>query len=148
MVISYFLCHTVRGGWVRGRTWRRVPQPQNRLTWLCCFCRRRRNAIFSAVILLDSSVVGMWLFCNFSANIHRKRRGVEGGRCSCFLSSYFVQRGWEDCPLTPGPPPIGQPRDLRSHGQQWQRWEFHPSQQNIKACNFSSGLHILRVQGL
>ena len=33
----------------------------------------------------------MWLFCNFSANIHRKRRGAEGGRCECLLSLYSVQ---------------------------------------------------------
>lgn len=36
------------------------------------------------------SEIGMWLFCNFSANIHRKRRGAAGRRCEYLLSSYSV----------------------------------------------------------
>lgn len=49
-------------------------QPQNRLTWCCCFCPRRRNAIFSVVVL--HSLV--WLACGYSVTslqIFREREG-------------------------------------------------------------------------
>lgn len=92
-----------------------APAAERRITWLCGFCLRRRNATFSAAVVLDSLVVlGMGLFFNISANIRRKRRGMEGGRCSGLLSLYFMQAlpGLKGCPTpTPTPGPVPQSAD-------------------------------------
>lgn len=75
------------------------------------------------------SVADMWLFFNFSANVHRKRRGVEGRRCACLLSLLFCV----GLPRTKGMSPSRQAHcPYASWGpwghmaSKWQRWEFYP----------------------
>lgn len=67
------------------------------------------------------SEVGMWLFCNFSANTHRKRRGAEGMRYECLLSSYSEHAfpGVDRTFPLPQPVPTVQLRvPSQSHGHQ------------------------------
>ena len=84
------------------------------------------------------SEVGMWLFCNFSANIHRKRRGAAGRRCEYLLSSYSVHVFPGVDRTFPYPRPMASaPESQVSHmASKWQRWDFVPGQQNSKACLF------------
>lgn len=75
---NFSLPHSTEGGLGKGPA-HGAGATERRLTWLCCFCRRRRNAIFSAVVLLDSLVE---LACGYFVTSRQifVERGVEGGR--------------------------------------------------------------------
>lgn len=98
------------------------------------------------------SVLGMWLFFNFFANIRRKKRGVEGGRCWCLLSLYFVQAlpGLKGCPPHTGPTSLVQLTHLRSPpGRQVAEVGILSEVgRTSEPVTCSSGFHILGVQGV
>ena len=100
------------------------------------------------------SEVGMWLFCNFSANIHRKRRGAEGRRYECLLSSYSVHAfpGVDRTSPLPQPLPTVQlrvPRQSRGHQVAETGILFQVSRTLKPAFYFfSSRLHIIIVRGI
>lgn len=117
-----------------------------RLTWLRCFCPRRRNAIFSAVLLLDSLVQ---LACGYLCRYLQKEQGCGGWAVLIFPELLFCAGGWEDCPPHTRPtacstaegPEVTRPAS-GSTGS------FIPVSSMSEPVLLSSGWHIFRVQGI
>ena len=85
------------------------PDKEWRFTWLCCFYWRRRNAIFSAVVLLDSLVK---LACGYFVTSLQTFIEREGEQQAGGVSIYWVpilcmsSQGLTGHFLTPGPCPV------------------------------------------
>lgn len=116
-----------------------TPATEWRFTRLCFFCWRRRNAIFSVVVLLDSLVK---LACGYfvtSLQIFIEREGEWKAEVLMFAEFVFSA----GLPMIQGTSPSAQVHRPQSNGASHVTWppsggggDFVPGQQNFKACIF------------
>ena len=138
-----------------------APAAERRFASPCCFCRRRRNAVFSAVVLLDSlvrlarghSLTSLQVFLSLTSLQVFLGRGGSGRRevFRCAELAFRAGPLGVDGPASPHTRPhaTAQPMGLRSPGQHVaERGILSQVSRTSEPQICSAGVHLVGVWGL